>query len=411
MSESGHHTPTTRTLVFRGTPFHRDEAWRPMLMISGTMLLIIGLTIFLVFQAEEPIDAARELGLPVSIIVFIGVGAVVVLPWLRRHLRLEIDDRGIRYRNTLPLFSGIRPSWELTWDAITRVEYKGSFRNDAEAKGLRAVILHPQAGKARRLDPANWMDPDPTVEDFGLRMREIRFSFSQYAIEKKRREMALRSPLVKTLEQRGWPVVRPGTEATAIGSGTAPTMLAGGNKEEDRFDLTTHPGTMAAMGLIIGFLIYFVADSFFLFDWRYASEPPWPALISTGALGAVIGILMGRGAPGRERLVLALMLGGAVGAAAWPGALRLNASLAQTAPVPVVYEYRAVGEYRATEGDHPPLNFNGFEAYWTDPARRRNQTFHLLEGPLGIIQIDYSRIIERVQAFHATRPETTEPDE
>lgn len=410
MSESGHQPTATRTLVFRGTPFHRDEAWRPILMLSAAMLLVIGLTVFLIFQADQPLEAARELGVPVGVVVLIGVAAAIGIPWLRRHLRIEIDEHGIRYRNTLPLFSGIRPSWDLAWNTITRVEYKGRFRTDTEAKSLRAIILHPQAGKARRLDPANWMDPDPAVDDFGLRMRDVRFTVSQFAIEKKRREMALRSPLVKILEQRGWPVVRPGTEATATASGAASAALAGGRKEENRFDLTTHPGTMAAVGLIIGLLLYFVADSFFLFDWRYASAPPWPALISTGALGAVIGILMGRGAPGRERLVLALMLGGAVGAATWPGALRLNASLATTNPMPVVYEYRAVGEYRATDGRHPPLSFSGFEAYWTDPARRENQTFHLLEGPLGIVQIDYSRIIERIQAFHATRPETTEPE-
>ncbi len=173
------------------------------------------------------------------------------------------------------------------------------------------------------------------------------------------------------------------------------------SQKQQAFRLESQPAILVAAAIAVLLFIYFLTDTFALSPWRYASTPPVLAFIACGVLATLIGLAIGRKAPLLERLTIALLLGGMVGAALWPAALRVNAATAEAAPEPVLYERVEAGVYQAVTTEHPELTFYGHQEYWAHPSQNERRRFHLQQGRLGFWQVDYDRIRDDMSLYYS----------
>lgn len=381
--------------IGRINPFHRSQGVRPLIMPAAVILLMILAMVVLIWEAEDKQQLVIDLGLPMGGLLLLGLGTWLGGIYVARRVSLTLDDNGIRFENSLPLASLIKPSWFLPWSELERVEYKGNLKPEAKKPWLRQIRLHPlrsHRGKMRRLDPTRWVDSNQNRPDFGLRMKDLRYSLSTAGAMQARYRMALDSHLVEDLGARGWP---------ALDTESAQADTRPGYTDEGRFDLMQHRGLKALTFAALALLTYFVIDTFLLSPWRYADGPPIFLFVLTGLVFALAAAGLGKGAPRLERLGVTLLFGVAVGAASWPAALRVNATDGQ--PETVTYQSVAPGEFEPVSGDYPLLTFEGFEDYWQHPEQRADHDFELHRGPLGFWQLNHNRVVGEMREFFTSK--------
>lgn len=152
------------------------------------------------------------------------------------------------------------------------------------------------------------MDSDQTRPDFGLRMKDLRYSFSSAGAMQVRYQMALESHLVEGLNACGWPAFDPES---------VPADSRPGYTDEGRFDLMHHRSLKILTVAALSLLGYFLVDNFFVSPWRDADNPPVLFFVLRGLVFAVACTGLGKGAPRLERLSVTLLFSLSVGVACW----------------------------------------------------------------------------------------------
>jgi hypothetical protein len=148
--------------------------------------------------------------------------------------------------------------------------------------------------------------------------------------------------------------------------------------------------------VFIAAVMYALFDTFILNPYWFAGTPPHTTACAIGAAAMYSGFLIGRGAPIAERLIVAALFGGAIGATTYSASLRINQWTSQDGPIPVTYHYSG-GRFESSQSGYPPLHFAG------DGARKMQQKgsheIVLLQGSLGFYQFDLERLRKDLDAY------------
>jgi hypothetical protein len=157
--------------------------------------------------------------------------------------------------------------------------------------------------------------------------------------------------------------------------------------------------------VVIAFFVsffYALGDTFVAGNESYADTPPYPYFIAAGILAAMAAALWLRRArvPVAESLGVALLFGGALGAAAYPGALRVNALTDREGLRN--YEYQLAPDLTLSplSAGLPRLAFPRDADYWAHFKAGSVHTLELRHGGLGFYQVNMQPVIEAMREFY-----------
>jgi len=111
-----------------------------------------------------------------------------------------------------------------------------------------------------------------------------------------------------------------------------------------------------------------------------------------------------RQVPSREALVLTMLLGLALSAAYIPTLKRLDQLLATEGTKAIAYRLGANGSFEAISPETPKLNFSHQKEYWAQFKEGSTHYFDLTHGPLGLWQLDHSRLDQEVEQYYEKHP-------
>ena len=156
------------------------------------------------------------------------------------------------------------------------------------------------------------------------------------------------------------------------------------------FALERSPRALAVVVAFFAFAAYAMIDGLFLRNEVYVDTPFYLTYLFAAVLVAVLAVrwLRSGTVPGLESSVLAVMLGLAVGAAAYPGALRVNALTDSAGLQTYAYIRAADGTYLPPKAGLPRLSFSGYGEYWGQFADGSSYSFELRKGGLGFYQLN-----------------------
>jgi hypothetical protein len=331
--------------------------------------------------ARNPLDTLLHTLPPILIVGYLLLA--------QRRERLILTPTGIQYRSPLPgALQFLRPSWSLPWSRIRGAALKSGLRGP----GPRALVLELDDGTRRlKLFPYQWVDPER--DQPVLSWQEVR------ALQKATPEVALA-------------VVRE-SEIMRYIAAAAPQLVSPGNiKLADAvFALEKNPRTLTLVIVFFVLLFYALGDTFVIGHETYAGPAPYNAFLACGVLAALAAVTwMWRGrVPVAESLLVALLFGGAFGAAMYPGALRLNA-VTDTEGLRT-YQYRRARDRQLqplVEGP-PALAFPQYYEYWAQFPAGSLHEFELRKGGLGFYQINMQPVNEVLHDFYAAQRTTRRP--
>lgn len=293
--------------------------------------------------------------------------------------KLVLDELGLRYVSPLPrALQFIMPSWSFQWSEIRRAEFKTNTL--AQRPEFVTVAFHAGLRK-RTIRPYMWVDaanfqPPSWKKQVGLTRPKPEEVIAE----------VMNSPVMQFLEAQ--PHIK----------------LAPLRADQLRpFALAKNP---VALGFVAVFFIagtYAFADALFLNTETYATQPPYPLYVAGGLTIALIGVWVMRAAavPITESLVVAVLTGGAFGAALYPGLLRIN-ELTDTAGLQS-YEYEMIepAYFVPEQEGSPELRFpERHREFWAQYAPGSRHKFEMRKGGLGFYQIDMRPIYDRIRDYY-----------
>jgi hypothetical protein len=321
------------------------------------------LNALLVKLVRNPVDALINI-----LFLIVIVLQLVYLRLAQQRERLILTRTGIEYRSPLPgILQALRPSWSLTWGQIRSTALQGTRR----ARVARGVALELDNGLRKvKLFPFLWVDP--------ARYQPI----SPWA-EVRKLGKASAEEIVAQVEDSA--VLR-------YIAAAAPQLIPqhGASSADVGFALEKNSRALAVVIVFFVFFLYALGDTFIFGHEIYADQAPYRFFIAAGILAAVAAALWMRRAqvPVAESLGVALLFGAALGAAAYPCALRVNAftdvdGLRR-------YDYRLTPELtlRPLVAGLPTLAFPSYADYWSSFRVGSVHTFELRRGGLGFYQLN-----------------------
>jgi hypothetical protein len=315
-------------------------------------------------------------------------GALILLMmhiyYVNRAVRLErlvLTSDGIAYRSPMPeSLKFLNPSWSYSWNQIRSASLAGG----SGAFTAAAAVLKLDFGARKiRLHPMLWVDVNDLPETshlkeiFTLRRQTAADVAAQVAATPLMRYIAVAAPRLVV--------------ARAPGNG-----LTGG------FALEKNPRSLAIVVLFFGFVLYAFLDGVFLGEEIYVGEVPLESFIVAGSAGAVASTLWLRGAkiPVAEVLIVSLLFGAAIGAAAYPGALRLNAMTDTEGLRTHEYVMQPNITFTAVEPGMPALSFPRHGDYWSQFKPGSKHVFELRRGGLGFYQLNFEPVQDRMRVYY-----------
>jgi hypothetical protein len=180
------------------------------------------------------------------------------------------------------------------------------------------------------------------------------------------------------------------------------------NFTEPYFHLENNPSSLTIVVLFFALVLYTFVDGVIIGEETYATAAPLNWFISIGVLSAAISAwwMLSSGVPKPEGIIVALLLGGAAGAASYPGALRLNA-LTDTEGLQT-YEYTLQPDLTLSAINHSPPNlaFPGHSDYWQQYETGSIHKFELRHGGLGLYQINMEPLRDEWRKFYKGKRKT-----
>lgn len=322
-------------------------------------------------------------------LLLVVVAAFVHLWYHRRsskYERLILDETGIRYQSALPqAVRGLLPDWSLRWSQVR-----------AARIGLPRLGHHPKlamleldaAPKTRKILVLRWVPADPAVaaaapdKSTSWRDRFLTGIGSKRDLEKTWKEIE-ESPLVRYARRAGLAITI--DRSREIGYG---------------FSLESNRHALVGAVLVIAVLCYAVFD-LAVNEETYAVDPPLVLFAVGGAIAVLAGVLWfaSAGVPRAETLGLSLLLGGAVGFAQYPGALRVNAVTDSEGLH--TYEYRLTSYvvFSPLDARVPELSFPKDADYWGQFKLGTVHSFVLRRGGLGFYQVDMAPVHAKMRGY------------
>ncbi len=317
-----------------------------------------------------------------SVINFVMLIVVILhliyLQFARSRERLILTPAGIRYRSPFPdLLQGLRPGWQIAWGEIRRITLGncGNLQKNPQLVWLEFEI----ANRKVKIFPGRWVDPDhyKPVSPWQSLLRLERPTSRQVS------EAVFESEIMRYL---------------AI---VLPRLVPKRNLESAHvaFDLVKNVRSLSVAIAFFALVLYAFADAFVFGEETYAGQAPLDIFIGTGAIAAIAALLwMRRGkVPLVESAMMALLLGVAVGAASYPGALRVNALTDQSGLRTYTYRLTSSGEFQPLTSGLPAFSLRRYSDYW---ARFRSGSLHQFElrkGGLGFYQINVRPLNEAMR--------------
>jgi hypothetical protein len=298
----------------------------------------------------------------------------------KRRERLVLTPGGIEYRSPMPGFlQGLQPGWTLRWDQIRAASLTVT---PMRVGPQGPVLMLEGGGKRRKIAPLLWVDPAQFEQTSPLREWRRLVGSRPYVIDAAIDE----SPLMRYITKAA-PDLK-------IGRGQ---NIAGMS-----FALERSPQALIAVVALFAFGGYALIDGLFIRSEAYVDTPFYLSYTLLAILVAIVaGAWLRRSSvPVLESSVLAVMLGAAVGAAAYPGTLRINA-LTDSAGLKT-YEYvrAADGSYSPPKADLPRLSFSDYGEYWGQFADGSTYEFQLRQGGLGFYQLNMVPVKAAMRAYY-----------
>jgi len=311
--------------------------------------------------AGKPMDVAFNLVMLVAVVL-----QVLYLRLASLRERLILTPNGIEYRSPLPEpLQALRPSWSLAWAQIRTA----SLQNALFGRGPQQIALELESGTRKvKLFPCLWVDPG---------------SFQPL------------SPWAEFMRQKKTTVVENVTRVEESGllrymAAAAPQLVVQYKGQGTGFALEK---SRHALFVVVGFfalLFYALGDTFIFSNEVYAEVPPYANFVAFGLLAALLaGLWMHRGeVPMMESVFVSLLFGAALGAAAYPAALRANAYTDVDGLRS--YEYRLTAELQLNPliDGLPVLAFPRYADYWSHFKRDSIHEFELRRGGLEFYQLN-----------------------
>lgn len=302
----------------------------------------------------------------------------------KRRERLLLTSSGIEYRSPLPAILGfLRPGWSLSWSQIRSIKLSSS----PFGRGPQLVVLELDGGiKTVKLYPWRWVDP----ESFELTTpwRDLR-----------RQQKMTSLDIVQEIDES--PLLR--YIVTAL---PHLEVVRTGEPGDVSFALEKNPVSLTVAVLFFVLVIYAFADGIVIGEETYAGEIPFQWFITTGVLAAALAALwmVRSGVPKLESFVVAFLFGAAVGVAAYPAILRLNA-VTDTEGLRA-YEYVLQSDFvtlTSVESGPPDLSFPGYDEYWKQYQPGSKHSFELRFGGLGFYQLNLEPVRMEFRKYYTER--------
>jgi hypothetical protein len=171
------------------------------------------------------------------------------------------------------------------------------------------------------------------------------------------------------------------------------------------FALEKNPASLVAVILLLLLLVYAVLDGLFLND-KEALD--WGSSLWGLTIGFLLPIpawmLLSRArVPTRESLVLAMFCSLALEAAYFPAIKRIDEALARDGVQEYAYRQKENSRFEPVTEGMPVILFGNRKAYWQQFAVGSTHTFAMVRGPLGIWQLDHSKLAPKMRAFYQNR--------
>lgn len=315
----------------------------------------------------------------VGLAIIASVAQMFYFVMAQHRERLLMDELGMRYVSPLPkALQFIMPSWSFQWSEVRRTEFKTNMVG--QRPEFVTLVFHTGLRK-RTIRPYLWVDaanfqPPSWKKQVGL----TRPKPGEVTAE------VMNSPVMQFLQAQ--PHFK-----------LAPLTI----DQLKPFALGKNPVALGFVAVFFISSIYALVDALFLNTETYATEPLYPIYVAGGLTIALIGVWLMRAAevPITESLAVAVLTGGAFGAALYPGLLRVN-ELTDTAGLQS-YEYKMLeAAYFVPEQDGlPELRFpERHREFWAQYAPGSKQKFELRKGGLGFYQIDMKPIYNRIQDYY-----------
>ena len=336
--------------------------------------------------ADRPWDTGAHL-----LLVVVVVGQLLYMRRAQRHERVILTSAGIEYRSPLPAaLQFLRPGWSLAWGQIRSARLK----NTLGGRGPQTVVLELDGGTRKvKLYPWQWVDPQ---------QHQPQSVWQQARQWQRAAPEAVSAAIYDTAILRRLAAARPHLAPRP----DAPLTAAA-------FALEKNPHSLALVAAFFVLVLYAIADAA-IGPETYAAAAPLPAFATLGVLAALAAALwMRRGrVPPAETAIVALLVGGALAAASYPGALRLNALTDTDGLRRYPYQLTRAGQLEPLTPGPPTLAFPHDYEYWQQFPPGSQHEFELRKGGLGFYQLNLQPLNEALRAFyttHAPRPAASTP--
>lgn len=374
----------------------RTRRWALWVSLVLTTLVVVAAMALILYQfiqaAPDPaavVDkvldrlASSPMDTLINLLVPIAFGLhILYMRRAQQHERLILTPAGIAYRSPMPAgLQTLRPSWSLAWGQIRSATLKSMLPGG----GPQTVVLELDGGTRKvKIFPYQWVDPEhdqpisPWKEMFTLRRAASEEAGAAIHESATLRYLAAAAPHL------------------------APPPSA--KLASAAFALEKNPRALTVVIAFFALVLYAFADAI-IGQETYAGRAPFNAFAAAGGLAALVAALwLWRGkVPLAESLFVALLFGGALGAAGYPGALRVNALT--DADGLRKYEYQLTREHDLeplTPG-LPTLAFPRYYDYWEQFKSGSRHAFELRKGGLGFYQLNMQPVNEALREFHSTR--------
>lgn len=309
-----------------------------------------------------------------------------------RSARLVIDEAGMERPNDWApgwMRSFVRP-WSVRWVEITAVNW-WTPTGSQTPMGMNLVV-HRKQGRRLVLQPMRWVPAETTST-----MRSAVHFLSRLDAT---REQLADNAIVKAIRHYR-PDLGLMDDESYFADEVRPALGQRG--------VTITTGIFA--GLTVAFLLYFIADMYFLAEEFYAGPRPWAAYVGFGMLMAVIAWLaLKRAEPGRsDSWGYALLVGVMAGIAAYPGLLRVNAWLSEPQSIRTVdYRLDSAHLWQPVSLRSAPVLDLYLERseFWRRFEPGDTYRFRLRDGALGFWQVDLAPVYEKQRRFYRGHSQT-----
>ncbi len=321
---------------------------------------------------------------------------------MTRDAWLVVDSEG--FRCSPPRQHGprnwLRHEWQLPWSAIERaiVRRPGPGAHNIQNWVHTTLTLETTQGR-HDMALLNWDPADDPLDRPGL---------MTWRPGRRLHELTETHPLVEHLTSRGIEVAFEGLgvrERLGLARPAADRPAAADS--EGPVDILAYKSLVIMLAILGALGIAAAAHFTMLPPIRALWSPAYAALVLAGCVVFVLGALLPRSAPVRERTVIALLLGAAVGALAHPLTVRLQ-SMTGEEPATVEYILETPGQFRPVNARHPTLNLRDLNIpeYWSSLAPGETHPFDLQPIAEGRSILHLDPLFERTRAYY----ENTERD-